>query len=290
MKATKGNDLLLKAAVLIAFAGLAACAPKNQEAEIYQSSDASESSIVGGEAVDAKDPLLKTTVGIALKGHGVICTGTLISKNLVVTAAHCTMDLSKPSDLSVTFGNDTKAKTLQTRKVLGGRVPAKWPLLGASQKKDWNDIAVLKIDGVAPAGFEPAVLLANKLALKDGQDVTIAGFGLLNMIPEKSSNLMQKVVIKMTDSKYADSEVLFAQHEGKGACHGDSGGPALITVKGRPVLIGVTSRAATLKGGMNCMEGSIYTSIAAHIGFLKQASRELNAKTFVPDEPIPQPL
>jgi secreted trypsin-like serine protease len=287
MEAKKRN--LLKTAALGALISLAACAPKNNNETEMSSIDSSSESIIGGEAVAPGDSLVKSTVGVATKGDGLICTGTLIAKNLVVTAGHCTMDLASPQDLYIIFGNDLNSKTVQKRNVLGGRVPAKWPLLGRNQNKDWGDIALLRIDGEAPAGFQAAVVLANKAALKDGLDVTIAGYGLVNVATQTLPNLLQKAVIKLTQANYSDSEILFAQFQGKGACHGDSGGPAFIDMKGRKVLIGVTSRSATAKGGMNCQEGSIYTSVAAHIAFLKQAAKELTAKTFVPGEAIPSP-
>lgn len=288
MKAT--TKKVIQTAVLGAMFGLSACAPHNEAAENYYAADVASQGIVGGEKVAADDAISKSTVGIGAVLQGVICTGTLISKNLVVTAAHCTSTVSDPRRLVITFGNDISAKTLQVRKVLGGRVPAKWASLKVDQDKDWNDIAVLRIDGEAPEGFAPAVLLANKAVLKDDLDVTIAGFGMTSMKPAKYSDLLLKAGVKMTNATFADTEILFEQtKDGKGACHGDSGGPAYITVKGRAVLIGVTSRSATEAGGMNCLEGSIYTSIAGHIAFLRQAAKELTAKSFVPGEKIAQP-
>ena len=288
MKATAKK--VIQTAVLGAMFGLSACAPHN-EAEDYQTLDVtSYQGIVGGEKVAADDALSKSTVGIGAAFQGVICTGTLISKNLVVTAAHCTGTVANPRSLVVTFGNNIASKDLQVRKVLGGRAPANWAKVTADQEKDWNDIAVLRIEGEAPAGFVPAVLLANKAALKDDLEVTIAGFGMTSMKPAKYTDLLLKAGIKLTNAKFADTEILFAQtKDGKGACHGDSGGPAYITMKGRAVLIGVTSRSATEAGGLTCLEGSIYTSIAGHIEFLRQAAKELTAKSFVPGEKIAQP-
>lgn len=294
MKATlEAKRRMLTTAVIGALLGLAACAPHAERMD-YQTESASESQgIIGGDDVAASDPLVKSTVALGMvDGVGfvqVICTATLISKNMVVTAGHCSSATLDPRRLVIIFTRDLKAKNAAIRKVLGGRVPAKWPLTTDSQAKDWNDIAVLKFEGAAPAGYTPAVLLANKAALKDGMAVTIAGYGVIDMATEEMPDVLQKAAIKLTNSKFADSEILFAQADGKGACHGDSGGPAYVTVNGRAVLVGVTSRSATLAGGMTCKEGSIYTSVAAHIPFLKQAQTELNAKTFVAGEKIPRP-
>lgn len=276
-------------ALLSTITMMAACAPQSEKAELINQ-DQSSQSIVGGEDVAAEDPLVKATVGIATRFGGVICTGTLIAKNLVVTAGHCTGAVSDPRQMYITFGHDLNSKDIQVRRVLGGKSHEKWPLLKGGQEKNWYDIAVLKFEGDVPAGFSPAVLLSNASVLKNGMEVTLAGFGVTSMQPKTTTDILQKTVVKLTNAKYSETELLFNQDEGKGACHGDSGGPAYVIIKGRAVLIGVTSRSATLKGGSTCLEGSIYTSVPALIQFLKQASIELNSKSFVPGKPIPNPI
>lgn len=296
MKATQETKkIMARTAVLAALLSLAACAPQSHNTESQVDSASTQSQgIISGDNVAANDPLVKSTVGIAVadsRGRGqVVCTGTLISKNMVITAGHCTAVTSDPRRMAIVFGGDLSAKTVQIRRVLGGRVPDQWPLLDADkQEKDWNDIAVLKIEGEAPAGFTPAVLLANKAALTSGAVITIAGFGVTDMKTQNQPKILQKAVVKLTDPKFADSEILFAQDDGKGACHGDSGGPAYMTIKGRSVLVGVTSRSATLAGAATCLDGSIYTSVAAHTAFIKKAVSDMNAKTFVAGQFIPRP-
>jgi len=95
--------------------------------------------------------------------------------------------------------------------------------------------------------------------------------------------------VKLSNAKFTETEILFNFMDGKGACHGDSGGPAFAVINGKLFVIGVTSRAPSLSGGETCLEGAVYTSVPAHIEFLRQSAQYLNSSKFVEDEKIPQP-
>ncbi len=246
--------------------------------------------IVGGEAVSTDEQISKSTVALSHPMYGVFCTGTLVAKNLVLTAGHCLGVTRDPRQISVIFNvTPEKATAAETRKVLGGKTTDAWPKLTPNQEKNWGDITLLRFDGTIPAGYAPAVILGNPKLLTDGMDVTLAGYGLTSMAPQIDPGKLMKVALKVTDSKYSETEILFAQQDGKGACHGDSGGPAYAIVKGRVNLVGVTSRSATLAGGASCLEGSVYTSVPAQKEFLIAAAKFLNSKEFRPGQAIPQP-
>jgi secreted trypsin-like serine protease len=139
-----------------------------------------------------------------------------------------------------------------------------------------------------PAGYKPAVLLSSSVTLVNGRAATLAGYGLQDMATQKEADSLMKTEVRISDAKYSETEVLFEQFQGRGACHGDSGGPALVTAKGRAIVFGVTSRSATMAGGRNCLEGSIYSSVPAKLEFIRSAANQLNAPDFRP-APIPQP-
>ncbi len=276
-----------KVAAVTTLLGMAACAPKLQE-EAYLN-QRTDSSIVGGEEVSELDPIAASTVYILDREVGSLCTGTLISENLVLTAAHCTNP--NPKALVIGFGTQLpkdKTDQMELRLVIAGQTHPDWEKLTESKKYNWGDIAVLRFDGPLPDGAQPASLLSNAKSLKNGMRITLAGYGMTDMLKNISSDSLRKVDVVLTEKHYSKTEVLFDQYQGKGACHGDSGGPALAMSKGKPVVVAVTSRAATLEGGKNCLEGSVYSSVPAHLNWIKKAAKELNEEG-AESKPIKQP-
>jgi secreted trypsin-like serine protease len=282
-------------AVLVGSTLQLACSP---QLEVAPEMDASYSieettaenlaSIVAGSPVQPGDVIASSTVMIldAKSGEN-FCTGTLISKNLVLTAAHCTN--SDPRSIKIGFAIEVPRPGIQVpaRQVISGRVHPNWPKLTSETEKNWGDIAVLRFEGTVPEGYAPARVLSQKEAVQNGRVAVLAGFGDLNKMPLTSALRLMRADVVVSDANYSETEVLFEQFEGRGACHGDSGGPAFLPLAGRHVVFGVTSRAATERGGLSCLEGSVYTNTSAVMDFIRQAASELN-KAHIP-QPIPQP-
>ncbi len=71
-------------------------------------------SIVGGIESPNNSPAWSSTVAIGkvIRNQDAIewsCSGTLVSEDLIVTAAHCLYDVKSPSELRVLFGNGTNS-------------------------------------------------------------------------------------------------------------------------------------------------------------------------------------
>ncbi len=237
--------------------------------------------IIGGVPVDSGDTILSSTVGLYDPlFKRAFCTGTLLTKNIVVTAAHC-LTGSSPSKVLVGFGKDVGPTKVQFRKVDGGRIHSTFLRLTKAQANDprsanWGDVGVIRFVGTIPAGFAPAMILNNSAELKNGQDVTLAGFGYIDGYKRLSSTNLMKTTVQIKDAKFSATEVEIAPSAGHGACHGDSGGPAFVNLNGRDIVFGATSRTATMSGAVSCLEGSIYTVLAAHLDWLKESIKILN--------------
>lgn len=267
---------------------LSACAPQNKSSD-YLFSGSADSAIVGGTAVADNDAIAASTVGLASENMGVFCTGSLIASNVIITAAHCAIATDEP--MQVTFG--TVESTQQKRNVLKGIITKAYAnhlqkeqdaqgdrekMMAAAMEKNQGDIALFIFEGNAPAGFRAADIVAKQSQLTKDASVTLAGFGATTMTPFPSSpGKLLKANVKLSDPTYSETEVLFKQDQGRGACHGDSGGPAFLNVNGKVLLFGVTSRSATLSGGSTCLEGSIYTNIVSHMAWIRSAVQQLRA-------------
>lgn len=290
------NKILL---VLLA-AGLSACS----SGENYRlSQNQNFNGIFGGEAVSADDVIAKSTVAILDVYKGDACTATLVTKNIVVTAAHCVqsgkdrlrvlfgldLDTAKQVAVREAKANDKYAQSMSDiqkilQKITDTTIPGddrdQQMLKAMDEYKNWGDVGLVKFEGDAPDGYEPAQVLDDAHYIQNGMTVTIAGYGLTKPYSEQSpdkpeSSILRKVDVQVTDAAFSETEVSFDQSNGKGACHGDSGGPAYVKVGDDLKLFAVTSR------GLNdpsdtCRASSAYTYLPAWKQWLDDSIAEMS--------------
>lgn len=189
-----------------------------------------------------------------------ICSGTLITPNVFLTASHCTLfftqDLAPQGfvayvslDSSIPFGALTSNKTnlLAVAHVVSN------PNYNQSQS-DSGDIAVLilarNVRGVTPAPL-PACGLLDQLAHNGLQSAvfTNAGYGLQNRVVGGGVPFFQDVnpVPRMFSFSSFNSlnggYLRLSQNPATGnggACFGDSGGPNFLTVNGQQLIVSIT--------------------------------------------------
>jgi hypothetical protein len=232
--------------------------------------------IIGGKVVDASDSIAATTVAIVNQTPDgtALCTGSIVADDLIVTAGHCVgPDKAK---MKIAFRRDLRGDGT----VLGIKGYVRHKNYGKMQDdQDMYDIALIRIDGALPQGYTAAKLLDSSSSLGDGQSVTLAGYGITIGKPtdadgDAGAGTLRKVDVNIQQALWGQTEVLLDQRHGKGACHGDSGGPAFSNVDGELRLFGITSRGQ--EGGPDdCAGGAIYTNILAHQAFLKTAAAKL---------------
>jgi len=107
-----------------------------------------------------------------------ICTGTVIAKNKVITAAHCIYDAAKggyPDSVSLTPGRNNTAKPFGTFEGTWGYVPSGW----SSYKDTNNDIAIIDVAPNASGQNIGEVVTQQRLAQTTsytGKKITITGY------------------------------------------------------------------------------------------------------------------
>ena len=176
-----------------------------------------------------------------------ICSGSLISEDKILTAAHCVMD---EGFYFIKLG----ANTIEDEAPLL-EVNAAWRNPRYSSKKIVNDIGILKLTNPV-THILPVQLPTNSLTAKINKlkKYTLYGWGLDQNGSEatflKTATIAnQDAAAKRSMARYGyssatmlaagnyiKSEKIYA-----GACNGDSGGPLTTMVDGIEVLIGVTS-------------------------------------------------
>lgn len=190
-----------------------------------------------------------------------ICTGTLITPNVFLTASHCTQYFTSTLapqgytayvsfDKSIPFGDKTTTKT----KLLAVKYVVTNPNYNQSQS-DSGDIGVLilqsNVKGITPATL-PTCGLLDQLAAQNGLKsavFTAVGYGLQNRVVGHGVPYFQDV--NPIPRMYAFSSfnslnggyIRLSQNPATGnggTCFGDSGGPNFLTVNGQQILVAIT--------------------------------------------------
>lgn len=236
----------MKLASLLALALLTPFAPAAVADQLRAPFVPGHSTIIGGTDVQAGDPVAASTVLVYAKENNntSICTGTIIEKDIILTAAHC-VGLSGLAQVVVAFRTTIQGQG-PVIPVIERRRPTDF-LDRAGAETDWHDVAVLRLQKEIPAGYVPAKF-ATPAQIKDGATVTLAGYGMNMAVspatPEQpsGSGTLRKVEQVILKAKYGVTETLVSLAGGKGACKGDSGGPAYIKQGNQYFVFGVASR------------------------------------------------
>lgn len=276
---------LLKTSLSITIlATMCSCSPGIKKSEdILLNSDSA--SIIGGKKIQEDDIIGKSTVALVAdiittdgKREQGICTGSLLRSNVVLTAAHCIPQgpAVKESSIYVVFGKDLrKQNQVKVRLVTDYVIHEKYGKANLNGEDD-NDIALLKFSGELPEGYQLAELLQDEALVQPATKVTLAGYGFVWTDGEESysDNTLRRVDVSVIEN-FGNTEVVLDQSQGRGACHGDSGGPAFLEVNGKQLVWGITSRGGGMDGVDDCSYFSIYTRVKPHSEFIDLALAKL---------------
>jgi Trypsin/Bacterial Ig domain len=179
--------------------------------------------IVNGSK-DTEDPAV-----VFISWPGYSCTGTLVSKTVVLTARHCVLDVAQGAH-RVGFGNgwDGNFNFIST---------TGYEFIPGSNADLSNDLAVLFLAVPAPDGIAPKPVNAASLANHIGESVRIVGFGITDSGQNDSGVKRQGT----TTLSRVESTLMYHTVNPSGTCEGDSGGPQFMTIGGTEFLAGVTS-------------------------------------------------
>ncbi len=218
-----------------------------------------------------------------------LCTGTMVAKNLVLTARHCVGQVNdaqtavtnfSPTWLRVYVGQSSPQKIVarQAPAAIGKKI------FSSSTSSMFPDIALVLLDRPIE---NPIAKIRIDGGAKVDEPLTIVGYGLQANGTEPSVR-MQRTGKKVLQTYPAEvegealnpGEFTFSE----AACSGDSGGPALSATTG--AVIGVASRVgngteptqanpASFCLGANALD--FYTALSASKPFLTTAFKEAGA-------------
>jgi secreted trypsin-like serine protease len=264
------SSYLLNFSVILSLLFLSCVTPKSQD---------SSPKITGGNLVSPDDPIARATVALVEKDRQnpqrwfVICSGTLVSRNLVITAAHCIDDEKNITIQFLGLGQE-RDKTHQGTGI-------KHADYGKPYNETFSfDLALVRLNQPAPSSMVP-VPIAKKGEFQINDSVILAGYGVTSVLasPESDNNKgflyqAQSKIVDVFSSSDRDVRedlenwglITYSSPDTKaGGCIGDSGGPMFIKKSGQLKVIG-----ASAGGDNRCNSTGKYTNLEFYWDWLIQ--------------------
>ena len=234
--------------------------------------------IVNGTPLDQSSaPFIKLLATQIPEGFAV-CTGTFINPTQILTAAHCVVhngQIAAPSNINLQINPGqfiTASSVVVHPEYSGTFVPS----------ADFANLAYMVGDLAIVTSSQPytgpiPVLWTGIPAV--GQSVVIAGYGQTSDYDQASPTLNVGTTV-IDGISGADRSIYWVFNGGaeSSTCHGDSGGPLLVSLTtGEVALIGVNSSiagVATSSGSPSCGPGSSANDVlvALYLDWISQAT------------------
>lgn len=194
------------------------------------------SHIVNGEQIGKAEFPAAVAIGFDIPQYGrqATCSASLLTPQLLLTAAHCTAEFGVPADQIIGVGAAFVGANVQGNKteVLRFASITNHPRYGMDGQIS-NDVGIIELDqpyhGVDPVWYRDTELTASKAI---GAEVVSVGYGITSSSNQGSGGV--KRVATLTVDEISDQFLTsYAQtNEGRAnVCSGDSGGPQYFVKK-----------------------------------------------------------
>jgi len=249
-----------------------------------------EPTVVGGSEVEENSYPWMAALGSRTSEGGIkwFCGGSLISKNMILTAAHCVQNSGFSLDV-VRLGAHNLGESEDEN--VDDYVPKQviiHPEYKDNETFPEHDIAVIILQteetGVRMRKeVSPVCLPSPTSVVPGGSPVLVAGWGAVTEGGLQADRL-QEVTIEVTDhtrcrtvyQQLAGAEIgadimcAGVEEGGKDACQGDSGGPLVSQQGGSFTLVGVVT------AGLGCARRNVpglYADVARHMTWIEGVLR-----------------
>jgi hypothetical protein len=196
--------------------------------------------------------------------RGASCSGAVLARDLVLTAAHCVAPQANYAIAIV--GGATPQLITVARVVLHPSFdPAQF-----KTRRPTPDLALLKLSSPLPGNFRVARLARDPALPRPGDRFTLAGFGMTAEGLEKTAGTLRVLTLPAIGTT---GGIMVRLAGGGGACTGDSGGPAF-----RDGLVAAVIGWTTGPHGRGCGNVTGATLVGPQFAWIVSAARALGNK------------
>jgi secreted trypsin-like serine protease len=230
--------------------------------------------IVGSRSASAETVARSIVTVIGSRGN--VCTGTLISPTIVLTAGHC---ITPNTSYRVIDYTTQPPRLISAQKVV---THPQFNMQAMNAHRATADVALLQLPSPVP-GKSPATLGAPRIPIMPGAPFTVAGIGATAsgsgagvgtvraaglVVTGKPGTLQVRLVDPLTQNARA----------GMGACTGDSGAPAIEDQNGASVIVGVVSWSTGANNSDGCGGLTGVTPLTLYRDWILKTARSWGAQ------------
>lgn len=234
--------------------------------------DLEATGIIGGQ--EAADNYIGSKYAMLIfdKPTNSYCTGLLIHRDVILTAAHCIK--SDAAGLILAFGVQPLSGNYVSRRALKVVThPHYEKNKNQVNNPERMDLALILLKDPAPKSHLVLEIPPPELSLAPGSLFTALGYGQIGN--EQGAGVLRYVNLSIARISSSRSQFEVSQISGKGVCSGDSGGPAILRSRGKDYVIGVASAIQWQQDP--CREKSVFMNTQAHREWILTEAQRLAA-------------
>ncbi len=229
------------------------------------------SAMVGGAAAVSGD---RATVMIT--GQRGFCTGTMIARDLVLTAAHC---VSAAGDYKlIEFDRERKPVLHDIARIA---IHPQFNMQTFLRHLATADVALLKL-ATPKASVLPIAMMVEAPKIVPGDRLVVGGYGIAAPGNERSSGTLRSATLAAT-GKPGNLQIRLVDpatngaRAGLGACTGDSGGPVFQDINGQLLIVGVVSWSTGPNNSDGCGGLTGVTPLSLYRGWIIETARKFGS-------------
>jgi secreted trypsin-like serine protease len=228
--------------------------------------------MVGGGS--APSPAVASAIVTIVGSHGTSCTGTLIARDIVLTAAHC---IAPGTTYKMV---DYKSKPPRLLDIKRAAMHPQFNMQSLLAHRATADVALLQL--ASPLAAQPAILAGALTPVAVGQRLTVVGMGVAVRDNGRSGGVVRAASLNVTGRpgtlqiRLVDPLTNNAR-AGLGACTGDSGAPAFLDSNGGSVIVGVVSWSTGANNASGCGGFTGVTPLALYRDWILRTARSWGA-------------